>query len=149
MTHKYPLPDCLKQLRVPEPDFRHWLDRKAQVHVNRDKRRGVSSGGKASYKERICQAVNEAQGRDYYTGQRLAWNLISRWDNAEAARKKGEYKRDFWNLPTVDHEDPSDCKSTLRLCSWRLNDAKNDQTIAELLALADQIRAHQRTTCKS
>ena len=84
----------------------------------------------------------EAKGRDYYTGKRLDWHRVSRWDNVEASRKKGEYKKKFWNLPTADHDFSKPKRPVFRLCSWRLNDSKNDQTIMEFLELAAAVRAH-------
>jgi len=142
MARKHPLPDCLRAQGVDEVAFCRWLHRKACAHVRRDRTRGFQNIGVSSYKQAIYQAVVEASGRDFYTGRALDWQQISKWANEEAANGRGVYKRQFWNIPTVDHEDPSNPGSPLRLCSWRVNDTKNDQTIIELLALADLIRAH-------
>jgi hypothetical protein len=140
MSAKYQLPICLEELRVDETAFVRWLHRKAMAHVRRDRRRGFRDSFVSRYKEHIIRAVAEANGCDFYTGQQLDWRLISKWNNDDASAKGGEYKRAFWNLPTVDHEDPRNPLSPIRLCSWRVNDAKNDQTIEELLKLADDIR---------
>lgn len=144
MARKHPLPEFLRAQGVEEKAFCRWLHRKACAHVRRDRKRGYKNITAGPYRERIYQAVLEATGRDFFTGEALDWRQISKWANEEAANGRGVYKRKFWNIPTVDHEDPSNPGSPLRLCSWRVNDTKNDQTIIELLALADLIRAHTR-----
>ena len=146
MPAKYRLPDCLREQRVDEAAFVRWLHRKAQAHVNRDRKRGIKNVSVAGFKESILRAVIEAGGRDYYTGLALDWHRISTWNNDDAAKNSAVYKREFWNLPTVDHDFTDPARTVFRLCSWRLNDAKGDQTIDELLALADWIRRH-RTRC--
>lgn len=142
MPKKYPLPDCLRGQRTDEPAFVRWLRRKAKAHVRRDRKRGSADATGLTYTAAIYAAVVATGGRDYFTGKPLDWHLISKWDNAEATRQRGGYKREFWNLPTVDHEDPRNPGSPLRLCSWQVNDVKNDLTIEELLGLTDAIRAH-------
>ena len=149
MPRKYQLPQCLQEQRIAELAFLRWLQRKATAHVRRDRQRGYTAVTVAAYKRAILQAVVDAKGVDYFTGAALDWHRISQWDNAEAARGRGEYKREFWNLPTVDHENPRNPRSPLRLCSWRVNDSKNDQTLEEYLNLAETIRAHQDRASKN
>lgn len=117
------------------------------AHVRRDRRRGLENLSVSNYKEQILLAVEGAIGHDFYTGKPLDWHLISKWNNEDASSKGGEYKRDFGNLPTVDHENPRNPRSPLRLCSWRVNDSKNDQTVEELLELAQAIRTHRERAC--
>ena len=143
MPAKYRLPDCLREHNVDEQAFVRWLHRKAQAHVNRDRKRDVQNISVAGFKEAILRAVIEAGGRDYYTGQALDWHRISKWNNADSSQNSVAYKREFWNLPTVDHDFTDPARTAFRLCSWRLNDAKGDQTIDELLALADLVRTHR------
>lgn len=137
---KYPLPPCLQKANgLTEEAFRRWLQRKAQAHVRRDKdprrkRQAVTAG---AYKLRIYDAVIESQGRDYFTGQSLRWDLLSKWNNEEAETGGAAYRKEFWELPSVDHDGDA-----FRICSWRMNDSKNDQTIAEFLELADLVRRH-------
>lgn len=140
---KYRFPDCLREQNVDEAAFLRWLHRKAQAHVVRDRERGLQGISVAKFKEAILRAVVEAEGRDYYTRQLLDWHLISTWDNVKASQKRAMYKREFWNLATIDHDFADRDKPVFHLCSWRLNDSKGDQTIDELLALTDAIRAHQ------
>jgi len=148
MPTKYVLPDCLHDQRVNGAAFVRWLHRKAQAHVRRDKKRRIASVSLAGFKEAIYQAVVEAGGCDYYTGKPLDWHRISQWNNTEAAAKRGEYKKEFWNLPTVDHDFSDKGSTVFRLCSWRVNDAKNDQTIDEFLELAKAIRIHRELSLK-
>lgn len=137
---KYPLPDCLRGIRgLSEESFRHWLDRKAQAHFSRDKKRGRTPKSRADYKERIYAAVRESNGRDFYTGRELDWHLLSKWSNAEAQDGCAAYRRTFWELPSVDHDG-----NRFRICSWRMNDAKNDQTIDQFLQLAESVRKHRK-----
>ena len=143
MPLKRQLPECFNELHVDETAFVRWLHRKAMAHVHRDRRRGFQDLSVGLYKEQIFRAVEEANGCDFYTGLNLDWKLISKWNNDDASTKGGDYKRKFWNLPTVDHENPRNPRSRLRLCSWRVNDAKNDQTIEEFLELAKAIRTHR------
>ena len=94
-------------------------------------------------KQAIVDAIERSKGRDFYTGEYLAWNRIGLWRNAEAATRRGEYRREFWNLPSVDHDFTNPTKSAFHICSWRMNDSKNDQTIDEFLDLAAKVQEHR------
>ncbi|MCW5549089.1 MAG: hypothetical protein KIT44_09010 [Opitutaceae bacterium] len=138
---QYQMPACLNDLVDNEANFKRWLDRKARAHVNRDRKRQNNCDKKPSirdYKQRIIEAIKESQGRDFYTGEKLAWDKISTWDNDAAKDKRAEYRREFWDLPSVDHDGDK-----FRICSWRMNDSKSDQTIDEFLKLADRVRKHR------
>ena len=141
---KFPLPPCLQGIvGLTEEAYRHWLKSKALAHVRRDKdpRRKHKAVTAGAYKKRIYAAVVESQGRDYFTGQPLQWNLVSKWNNEDAQRGGAAYRKEFWDLPSVDHDGDA-----FRICSWRMNDSKNDQTIAEFLELADAVRRNRGVT---
>lgn len=136
----YNLPEDLRaSLGVTNEAFRTWLRHKAQTHVRRDRNRAVPVARVSSLKEQIYAAVLESQGMDAYTGQPLDWHLSSTWDNDEAELGRGEHKRNYWNLPSIDHEGEH-----IRICSWRMNDSKNDQSIEEFLDLAEKVRRYYR-----
>ena len=142
---KWKLPPCLEKFGVSEPDFLDWLDRKARAHVIRDIARGRDVTV-PKYKEAIIRAVKESDGRDFYTDEVLDWPLIRKWNNAEAKLGRAEYRKQFWNLPTADHDHDEAGLPVFRLCSWRMNDSKNDQTLQEFLELAAKVQKHRGGT---
>ncbi len=58
-----------------------WLQKKAQAHVSRDRKRGNKSATISEYKEAIHTAVIECEGKDFYTGESLRWNSIGAYDS--------------------------------------------------------------------
>ena len=99
---KYALPECLAG-RTTQLQYDRWLQRKAAAHVRHD------GGGAtvARYKEAIHAAVCANGDRDYYTGEPLDWSIINKWRNADSTAGKKKYKRQFAQLPTVDHTSTS------------------------------------------
>ncbi|MCX6879612.1 MAG: hypothetical protein NTW21_38275 [Verrucomicrobia bacterium] len=139
---KWKRPDCLIKFEVPETDFLDWLVSKARAHAMRDLARGRDVAV-PQYKQAIIVAVMESKGYDFYTGEILDWALIRKWNNEEAKRGGGEYRKRFWNLPTVVRDHDQAGLPVFRLCSWRMNDAKNDQTLHEFLDLAAKVKKHR------
>jgi hypothetical protein len=70
---------------------------------------------------------------DVYTDDPLDWHLISKWVGAEEGTITNDYRRKFWMMPSVDHDFTDPTKPTFHICSWRMNDSKNDQTLQEFL----------------
>jgi hypothetical protein len=97
-------------------------------------------------KEAIVGAIERSEGRDFYTGEALDWNLISTWVGAEEGTVASVYRRKFWNLPSVDHDFTNPAKTAFHICSWRMNDSKNDQTLQEFLDLAAKVQKHREGT---
>ena len=91
------------------------------------------------YKEAIHKAVQESNSRDAYTGKLLKWELISRFNNAEAKLGKRKYMRKFAQMPTVDHVNRSHKKLNFNICSWQVNDSKSSMTLKEFIKLAKEI----------
>lgn len=139
---KWKLPKCLGAFALDEDAFRKWLDRKAKAHVRRDKQRGFNLATAPVYKQAILDAIERSQGRDCYTGEKLDWSRIGLWRNAEAAERRGDYRREFWMLPSVDHDFTDPQNPIFHICSWRMNDSKNDQSIVEFLQLAAKVKTH-------
>ena len=71
--------------------------------MRRDKHRGNKTSTIEKYKQAIHRAVNESKGKDYYTCEKLRWDLISQYDNLKSSKGKREYKKKFAKVPSVDH----------------------------------------------
>ena len=82
MEH-YSLPPFLKNI-LKEGVYKKWLARKARTHVRRDEKRGFQKISISHYKELIHRAVIESKGKDAYTGKKLNWKLISKYDNVKS-----------------------------------------------------------------
>jgi hypothetical protein len=129
--------------RVTQGAYTKWLQTKAAAHARRDQRRfpdNHTSG--AFYRQAIHQAVIACGGRDFYTGEELCWELLSKYKNEESKLGKHAYKAGFALLPTVDHAVADDPKTAFRICAWRTNDSKHDLTESEFLALCRRVVAH-------
>ena len=122
--------------------YGRWLQRKASAHVRRDRKRGNASATVAAYKLAIHNAVCTSQGRDAYTGEFLDWHLLSVYDNAESKVGRRGYKARFSLLPTVDHVGDGLGAAEFLICAWRTNDAKNDLSHADFIALCRKVIAH-------
>ena len=137
---KYFFPKCLINLCQPK-EFDKWLERKARTHVKRDRKKGLTATREA-YKIAMHNAVIESSGLDAYTGKKLSWNLINKFDNDTAKKKGREIKKEFGNLPTIDHCYDNKNILTFKICSWRINDAKNDLNIDEFIGLCKTVLNH-------
>ncbi len=137
----YKFPVFLKGVCTPQA-YRRWLARKAKAHVRRDRERGNLTATIEEYKQAIHRAVERGGDRDAYTGRPLQWDLISRYSNAEAKKHGRAYKKEFGDLPTVDHVTDGLTQAKFVICSWRVNDAKNDLALAEFLDVCRAVLAH-------
>ena len=135
---KYQFPECLENQCVPLY-FDRWIERQARRHLKRDRKRGNASASRELYKTAIYEAVITSKGNDIYTGKKLRWDLISKYDNCQSKTIGREYKKEFGDLPTVDHIDDGLGKPQFNICSWRVNDAKNDLTFDEFLIVCREI----------
>ncbi|MBX2990105.1 MAG: hypothetical protein KF749_02945 [Bacteroidetes bacterium] len=93
-------------------------------------------------------AVTASNGVDAYTGLPLKWELISRYDNDAAQAGGRAYKKNFGDLPTVDHVDDGMDAPNFRICSWRVNDAKSDLSLAEFVQLCREVLGHAESKTK-
>jgi hypothetical protein len=135
---KYEIPDFLVGV-LTQSEYEKWLFRKATAHYNRDKKRGNKNISNESYKTAIHKAVISSIGIDAYTGEKLNWKLISKYDNNESETFGRQYKKQFALLPTVDHVDDGLGKPNFKICSWRVNDAKNDLNYDEFVILCQKV----------
>jgi len=99
------------------------------------KRPYAAAATKPVYKGKIHAAITAAGERDPYTGEPLAWELISKWDSSH--EQPDGYKRKFALLPTVDHITPDVLE--FGICSWEINDAKCDLAPAEFVELCKKV----------
>jgi len=76
----------------------------------------------------------------------LNWSLISTYDNAASKHGRHQYKAGFALLPTVDHVEASSKKASFKLCAWRTNDAKNDLSHPDFVALCRRVLEHEGYT---
>jgi hypothetical protein len=123
-----------------KPIYPRWVQRKAVSLSKRDQKRS-GTGNVQQYRLAIHQAVVVSEGRDHWTGEWLNWVLIGTYDSHEAAAGKGEHKKQYAMLPTIDH-----CSNRPEpdfvICAWRTNDAKHDMTPLELLAFCKAVLKH-------
>ncbi len=141
---KYELPAFLVGT-VTQDHYDRWLQRKAVAHVRRDRKRGNPSAMNAEYKVEIHRAVIDSKGKDCYTGEKLDWSLISKYDNKQSRSGGRLYKATFALLPTVDHVNDGLGPADFNICSWRTNSAKNDLTLPEFLELCEKVIGHNKT----
>jgi hypothetical protein len=137
----YPLPSFLKG-KCSHTVYIKWLNNKADTILKRDKRRGkpyAETATESEYKRKIHQAVLDGGERDPYTGEALAWELISKWDSK--VKQPDGYKRTFALMPTVDHTNAD--RLEFEICSWQANDAKSDFTPEEFVAFCGKVTSYR------
>jgi hypothetical protein len=83
-----------------------------------------------------------SEGRDAYTGERLDWTLLSKYNNEESKAGRHGYKSGFALLPTVDHVSAGATEANFRICGWRTNDAKNDLSLEAFIELCQKVLSH-------
>lgn len=142
MALKFPVPECLIG-KCKQEDYTHWLYGKAAAHVRRDKKRGNTICTTEMYRQAIHEAVTNGGDCDFYTGEKLRWNLIRTYDNEESKKGRRNYKRQFSQLPTVDHEDDGLGNPNFVICAWKTNDCKNDLSVEDLRKFCEVFLAYQ------
>lgn len=143
MTLLYAVPDCIKT-ECDQVRYKRWLQRKAMSHVRRDRKRQTACTV-AQYKAAIHAAVCASGGKDFYTGEQLAWTLVSKWDNESAKSGRAKYKKSMALLPTLDHTIDAKGDPKFVICSWYVNDVKSDLTPEEFLQLCRRVLEYQET----
>jgi len=137
--NKYEVPSFITNKEAVD-NYKKWLDNAATRHYKRDYYLHKQNVSRSQYKEVIHKAVIDSEGLDYYTGKKLDWSKINTWNNADAKKIRG-YKREFKNLPTVEHIFRENIEKNLEfaICGWAINDAKNDLTIEEFIELCNDV----------
>jgi len=139
---RYFVPNCIGG-QCDQQQFSRWLQRKAVAHVRRDRKRGRTCTV-AQYKADIHAAICASGHLDYYTGEPLNWSLISTYDNDSAKSGRAKYKKSLAYLPTVDHTFDEHGEQKFVICSWYVNDAKSDLTLAEFYQLCERVLKYRR-----
>lgn len=142
---KYQLPDFLSTTTtttLTQTSYERWLRGRAAAHVKRDKKRGNTAATNEAYKIAIHRAVIHSAGKDYYTGEGLDWSLVCKYSNEESKAKGRRYKATLALLPSVDHVSDGLGEADFKICAWRTNDAKNDLTHDEFVALCRRVVKH-------
>jgi hypothetical protein len=147
-SKKYPLPEFLVG-RCTAAAYYKWLNRRTLAHVKRDRKRGHAAATREAYISAIHAAVERSEGLDSYTGETLAWELISTYDNTASQEGGRKYKKSFWNLPSVDHVGDDLTAADFRICSWRTIDCKNDLSHEELVEFCEIVLAHAKRKARS
>ena len=84
-----------------------------------------------------------SKGKDFYTGGRLNWSLLSKYDNRDAHENGVLYMRKFVSMPSVDHYDGRG-KLDFRICSWIVNDSKSHLSHADYVKLCKKVVSHSK-----
>lgn len=141
MRKIYAAPSFIKHKNAQEV-YSRWLHRRAVAHVKRDSKRGNKTATVPTYKKAIHIAVLNSDGLDFYTGEKLKWSLLSKYDNAESKKHGRVYKRKFALLPSVDHVGNGKGAANFKICAWRTNDCKNDLTYTSLRRFCRLVLKH-------
>lgn len=141
MPRLYELPPFLNGV-IERDAYVRWLRRKTTAHLKRDRNRGNTVADGAAYRMAIHEAVLRSNGVDEYTGRSLRWDLISQYDNDKSAANRRAYKREFYDLPTIDHVGDGLGAPDFVICSWQVNDAKHDQSYDEFIAMCQAVLDH-------
>lgn len=141
MSKLFAMPDFLTG-RINQTTYTRWVHRKAASHVKRDRLRCSYPIAGSDYRRLIHAAVCTSGGRDHYTGEELRWELLSTYCNDTSKAERSAYKASMALLPTVDHVPGADDRYDFVICAWRTNDAKNDLSHDEFLALCRRVISH-------
>ena len=136
---KYQIPDFVFSMGVTQVSYEKWLRGRAAAHVKRDKKRGNTTASNETYRMAIHRAVQCCGGCDHYTGERLNWLLLSKYSNEQSKAQGRRYKATLALLPSVDHVGDGLGEADFKICAWRTNDAKNDLTHDEFVALCRRV----------
>jgi hypothetical protein len=129
---KFELPSYI--VGTNESKFNEWIVKRAKYHASHDtKKKGIEFNQK-DYREMIYNAITESKGRDFYTGEKLDWSKILRFEGKRGTR------RNFLDMPTIDHHE----SGKFKICSWRTNDCKNDLSTKELKYFCRLILANKK-----
>ena len=146
---KYQLPDFLNG-RAGIEKYRKWLDSKAASLRGRDRNQKKSSllPSKARYKEKIHEVVSRSGGKDAYTGKRLDWELIGKYDNEKSKQGSRDYWACFKEMPSDDHANGIPGKLDFEVCGLQTNDSKTWLSYEEFVKFCRQVIRHSKNRRK-
>jgi hypothetical protein len=127
-------------VRLYLSDKRRWRDRRRAAG---DPRRLPTI---SEYRRLIHVALSQCAGRCYLSGHPLAWDL---WLIDHSQRQAMTIDRSSY--PSFDHEPDTSIAHgfSLRVCSWAMNNAKSDKSLAAFLQVCEDVLRHHRPTSVS
>jgi putative endonuclease len=148
-VRKYILPPYLAGIWTTAK-YEHCIDVRAEDIYRRDlvlKRPYALTGSKAIYKEQIHKAFLGGDGADPYTGDILDFTA-GKWPSLKPLHglKAGRFDKAFYLLPVVDHIDPYAATLSFEICSWLVNECKNNLNPDEFIALCKKIVVYRGVT---
>jgi hypothetical protein len=132
--------------------YRRWLTRKAKYIIAQDRQRKRACARGATeqqYKESIHQTVTVGGLYDPFTGEKLQWGLICKWDDLRVKNIDEAAFRKYALVPTVDHIDPYADEIKFEICAWYINRSKNNLTADDYVALCEKIVSHTTSAITS
>lgn len=136
---EYQIPSFLTKVKISQDEFGKWLDKVTNAHLRRDRKRlGGQKILPVTYRKAIYKAIKDSCGRDYYTGEKLDWNLLQHFAGTKISNGRDKL------IPTIDHEKLSATAPIFRICSMRTNKCKSDYSVAEVLAFAETLIQYQK-----
>ena len=126
---------------VNRKPIKHGWQEKQTPTLREIKKRWGITVTREDYKKAIHQAVIESKGIDAYTGKKLKWVLIGKYDNDQSKNGGSDYKKKFGELPTGDHVSGKGERIKFKICSWKVNDAKNGLNYKEFVKLCKEVIA--------
>jgi hypothetical protein len=96
-----------------------------------------------SYKVAIHKAVSLCGGIDEYTGEKLRWDLMGKYNNEDSRSGRRAYRATLSLLPTVDHVGDGLGAADFKICGLRTNDAKSDFGDDEFFEFCQRVVTHR------
>lgn len=138
MSLKYPKPSFIP---VTQSEYQNWLSRKSKSIVSRFLKKDNKKMKLEEVKIKVHEAIYKSDGVDFYTGEKLDWHLIGKYDGKKAKEGGLEYHRKFALLPAIDHYQNRKLLDFV-VCGWTVNDAKNYLSHVEFVELCRKVLRH-------
>jgi hypothetical protein len=129
--------ELIKSFGITTQTFNRWV-RRTITEVNRS---GKRLKARPITADDVVAAVVDAKGKDFYTGEPLHWHRIPDFFESRKPQDDIASRRLFWQIPTIDYENPFGPSTHLRLCSRKVAVSKTEQNPIELVKMAAQIKA--------
>ena len=128
---------CERHIRLRQRDKR-WIDR---TQSNQD------LPDCEKYFTAVCKAIKSCEGKDYYTGKPLNWQITLEPKKESPDREKqGVETAERQERVTFDHLNGRNLEDLqFALCAGKTNDAKNDLTEDEFLALCEAVYNYKKS----
>jgi hypothetical protein len=138
---KFPVPPIFAD-QCTQEDYNKTLTKRSKTLFKRDKKKKmpwVSTSSAAIYRAKMHEAFSNAGLNDPYTGDKIGYNLIGKWDPNLAYFGKDKYLKQFATLPSVDHKDPNSQTLEFEICTWQVNQCKSDFNPEEFIVFCNKV----------